>query len=113
MKKNHNVQSGATDVLTNIFPQLDDCVDYGKQADSSGDWTYAYEEAEKLDALIDALDVADGVRMGTQLAVGVKNLIDKNWIGFAAVCATMFGIAVGIWKRHKKGDKEEQEDNLE
>ena len=91
--------------MHDIFGQLDQCVDEANTAKCTGDWTEAHTKKQQLDKLIDAYEIVEFVRVGTQTAVAVKSCLERNWVGFLAALATITAIVVAYRKRHRPPEK--------
>lgn len=98
----HTSNNSREDVtrIHDIFKQLDQCVEEAENAQRTGNWNAAYDSKRDLDKQIDAFEVVEGLRFGTQVAVAVKSLFERNWVGFLAALATITAIIVAGRKRH-------------
>jgi len=100
MGQNRNNSREDVTRIRDIFEQLDQCVEEAEQAKRTGNWDAAYEAKHNLDKQIDAFEVVESLRLGTQVAVAIKSFLDSNWVGFLAALATMTAIIVAYRKRH-------------
>lgn len=95
--------------MHDILGQLDQCIDAANTAKCTGDWTAAHTNKQKLDKLIDAYEVVEFVRIGTQAAVAVKSCLERNWVSFLAAIATITAIVVAYRRRHRPPEKEKKD----
>lgn len=92
--------------VRDVFEQLGQCVEEAEKAKRTGNWEQAYEAKNELNRRIDAVEIVEGTRLGAQIAVAVKSLLERNWTGFFAAVTSIATIIVGFRKRYVKDKKD-------
>lgn len=82
-----------------VFKQLDTCVDAARNSNQSGDWSEAWQEANKLQSLTQCSYM---VQIATNSTAVVSGLLQKNWVMVAVSAAAIFGFAVALYASRRK-----------